>query len=421
MKNSVLITLFCCLLSIHPAWAAGAYYVANNILVVIQGPTTSATRDQALLQAQKTALAQFMSVSDATQIDRAKAVPDTSLSRTMKDFSLQNERVLSQSYQASFMIRFDAVKFEGLLRSYNISLPPVKEIDLRNLRVEEQKVAQPADAPVATNPDGTPQPAPPAAPIVVLPVLHIGTRVIVWDEVNAWRDAWLKKQTFSTKAQFVVPVGDIEDLQDAPDTGFIKQNAVAQPGLDNMLKRYQAQTVYIAWARAKQTPNALSVKLYRYQDQKLAYQGEVDAKSRAGYLFDDAVTTTANQIDRVQSGQTLQAVAASATAPQQPRMVPVPDATQAATPAVNALRGSGNSMITAVIPVANMNAWITLQQQLRRVPGVTNLVTNSISANQAIVRIHSNLPAQQLVQSLQSNGFQLQQAGGGRFTLYKTQ
>lgn len=421
MKKSILTALICCIIGIQTSLAAGPYYTANNILVVIEGPTTSTTRDQALLQAQKTALAQFISVSDATQVERAKTISDSALSRTMKDFSLQNERVLSQSYQASFMIRFDPMKFEGLLRSYNMPLPPVKEIDLHNLRVEE---AVAKDEPIAA--DGTTVPgtkpgdptttATPAAvaPVVILPVLNIGTRVIVWDEANAWRDAWLKKKALPTQSQFTVPLGDIDDLHDAPDTGFIKQTGKAQPGLDNMLQRYQAQALYIVWARAKQTPNGLTIKLYRYQDQKLEFKGEIDSSSRPGYLFDDGVTTTAGKIDLLQKGGSLQAATQPAKV-----VTAMPQVNPATVASIAAMPTQRSSMITTIIPVANMNAWISLQQQLRHVPGVTNLVTNSISANQAIVRIESNLPAPQLVESLQANGFSLQKADGGRFTLYK--
>lgn len=422
MKNSLLTALFYCFIGMQSAFAAGSYYTASNILVVIEGPTTSATRDQALLQAQKTALAQFVAVADASQVERSRTISDSALSRTMKDFSLQNERVLSRSYQASFMIRFDTVKFEGLLRSYNMPLPPVKEIDLHNLRVEEavakDEPAASADSTTSTTPaaDGT-QAATTAAtvaPVIVLPVLNIGNRVIVWDEANAWRDAWLKKKTFPTKSQFSVPLGDIDDLHDAPDTGFIKQTGQAQPGLDNLLKRYQAQTLYIAWARAKQVPNALTIKLYRYQDQKLEFKGEFDSTSRPGYLFDDAASFTAGKIDLLQSGGTLQPVKP------QTAIIPLPQTTPATVADIAANTASGrSSMITTIIPLANMTAWISLQQQLRRVPGVTNLVTNSISPNQAVVRVESNLTAPQLIQSLQSNGFTLQKADGGRFTLYK--
>ena len=418
--KKILLILFC-VACFEPvtAIAASGYYIAANIPVLLEGPTASDTRDQALLKAQKLALSQFIPLESTAKLS---SISDTALARTMKDFSLQNERVLSQSYQAQFTIRFDPTRFEGLLRSYNLPMPPAKELDLANFKPAvpvPPKTANPTatdDLTVATD-DATPPQQTVANNmhnVVVLPVLNTSNKLILWDEVNAWRDAWQNPGSSHT-AHFIVPLGDVADVTDAPDTGFLKQKDQPQPGLDNILKRYNAPTLYLVLAQNVTTGKGLGVKLYRYHDAVLEYKGNIATTARPGYLFNDAVTTVAAQIDRLEKGQTLAGsvpdplvdTTASAVVPNSPVATAVPTQT-----------GSGN--LVAIVPFQTISAWIVLQQQIRQTPGVVNIITQSISSNQAVVRIDSALPTAQMLQNLQGNGFVLQQQPGDtRYTLYQ--
>ncbi len=414
MKTLFLTTLFCLTFMPFIGQAASRYYVASNIPVLIEGPTAPGTRDLALLKAQKLALGQFMAQAvPPVPSEKLAGLSDSTISRAMKDFSLQNERVLSQSYQANLTIRFDAVRFEGLLRSANLPLPAVKDIDLAHVTLPPPAEAVTADVTATPNATTTSPAMTPQQPtVLILPVLNIGSKIILWDEINAWRDAWQKQDAFKFSTTFSIPLGDLADLNDAPDTGFLNQKTKEQPGLENMLKRYQVQAVYLALAKAQAAKPGLTVKLYRYGNQTLTYKGTFDPSSRPGYLFNDAVLATANQIDKLEHGTVM------AT----PAMASVPTLTASTAPSVPTMlklpaNYAASSTIVAVIPIPNLSAWISLQQQLRQTPGIANLVTQSISSNQAVVRIESKSTTPDLLRALQANGFTVQPINGNTYTI----
>ena len=404
------------LMSAYPTLAHSAtYYSAVNIMVQIQSKDLTTARDQALLEAQKRALAGFTAATDAAKV---KQVDNLLLSRSMKDFSLQNERMDDQAYQAGFNIRFDATKFEGLLRTYGIALPTAKDIDLANAPPpstgDEAQAGEQADGDKKVA-----DAAPAGTPVIVLPILDIGARRVLWDEPNPWRDAWQKQSKFNSKTAFVVPLGDVDDMGDIPDGHFIDDKKLPENvRIGHMLERYKADKMYVLLAKSQGASlnpgQGLEIKVFSYDAKGGNPLAVIQSSARPGYLFDDAVPFTVGKLDDMAQGKQAAPppvaptpALAAVTAPLSPAapLTGVPD------------RPSSQAHVMAQIPIANLGQWVRIQQNLRRTNGISQIITQQISPQSVTVRIESGLPLQTLLRNIQGSGFGVSQNPDGSYML----
>jgi hypothetical protein len=79
--------------------------------------------------------------------------------------------------------------------------------------------------------------------LLVLPLMDTATRLLLWDEQNPWRDA-LEQTTVETKLlEFVLPVGDVDEV-----TGITAEmvNLGAEDVLLNLANQYEADGVIVS-------------------------------------------------------------------------------------------------------------------------------------------------------------------------------
>lgn len=420
MKNILLIVFMCSFFMPSWAQAQNAYYTAKNINVSIKSSDLTKARDEALLQAQKIAVKNFVALGDAQQAEKLKSVNEIALSRTMKDFSLQQEKLGTGSYQAAFTIRFDRTRLEGLLAGQGITLPAVTEIDLANLQYQDETAATataPGEEGATTTPAGTViSDMAPKETVIVLPVLDIGSRRVVWDEPNPWRDSWQKQTALKTKTQIVVPLGDVSDLTDIPDGAFLTHKTTTEAenaNIQHILERYSAQKIYILVAKSQGAAlnlnSGLEITIFSHDGKELKNDGQINSTARPGYLFDDAVTFTAPKIDELVDGtfgkKITDIVAAATTA--QPAAKALPQAAPVT---------QFNSII-ANVPMPSLSAWVKIQQLLRRAGGVRNIVTQTINPRNAVIRIDSSEPINILLRNIEASGFTITDRGNNQYTL----
>ena len=103
------------------------------------------------------------------------------------------------------------------------------------------------------------------SPILVIPIFDLpNARRLIWDEENAWRKAWERSDIGEALTPFILPVGDIEDIQIVPrGIALLEQ----RERLFQLAKRYRAHRVLLAFAQLTEielkgkTSYALGVKL----------------------------------------------------------------------------------------------------------------------------------------------------------------
>lgn len=93
-------------------------------------------------------------------------------------------------------------------------------------------------------------------PVLVLPVLRQGDRLVLWDDPNRWREAWAQLPQVGDLVPLIVPVGDLSDIADVDAT----QAAEGDPlRLSAIASRYRAGDVLVAVATLSET--AISTRI----------------------------------------------------------------------------------------------------------------------------------------------------------------
>jgi hypothetical protein len=93
-------------------------------------------------------------------------------------------------------------------------------------------------------------------PVLVLPVLRQGDRLVLWDDPNRWREAWAQLPQVGDLVPLIVPVGDLSDIADVDAT----QAAEGDPlPLSAIASRYRAGDVLVAVATLSET--AISTRI----------------------------------------------------------------------------------------------------------------------------------------------------------------
>lgn len=87
-----------------------------------------------------------------------------------------------------------------------------------------------------------------------------------------------------------VPLGDVSDIADIPDTNFLTGGVA---NIRSMLDRYMASNLYVLIAKnqgaALDPSGGMALTLYRHDGRKLKFIRKMVVHSRPGYMFDDAI------------------------------------------------------------------------------------------------------------------------------------
>jgi hypothetical protein len=421
---SLLIVVFFAGFLAKPVLAAGLE--VTNITVATQAEDGVKARDMAINQAQRMAFGAIVGKSDA---DIAR-VNDTSIARLVKGFSVQGEKSASHSYRANFTIRFLQAATNNFVMGNGFQLTPEaaegQSIAFNNVAA----VAVAANTVAPQNPQVAPaQPAATAAPVVpknvvVLPILDIGSRRVVWDDPNPWRDVWQESDHAMQGMTVTLPLGDVDDVTDIADASFLNGG---HANIMHMLQRYNASILYIVIAKnmgaAMDTEGGMSLSLYKHDGDQLKFIRKMIIHPRPGYLFNDAVPAALQMIAMANSnGSTtinsdvLESQPGSDEPPvQQQQPAAIPAASASSPVASQAISGG---VITVIVPYQSLQQWVSIQRRLRTVPGIQSVTPIRVSSSSAQVRIvTSTSNTDDLSRNLSIQKFTLQRMANGEMTL----
>ncbi len=399
---TLLLLSFLGVFSISAAHASG--YQVTDIVVNVQAADAVKARDLAILQAQRLAFAVLVGKSDK---DVAK-VTDTQIGRLVSDFSIKNERLAVRSYAAVFTVRFEPNRTQSFIQSQGFDL------------VNQELATMTGDTTVSANEAVIP--VQPQA-IVILPVLDIGSRQTVWDDPNPWREVWQKKDHSIKGLPVKVPLGDIVDIADIPDTKFLTSDSRAN--VANLLGRYMANTMYVVVAKnqgaALDPSGGMAISLYRHDGTTIKFLKKLVLHPRPGYAFVDAVPAALNMIvmaENTKSDQEETQIAEEAQdeADENEAVSWAEDAADEQTAILGTAAASPAPMIVT-IPYQNLPQWVNIQRRLRSVPGVVNIVTIRVAPSSAEVQIITAHSSVTMSQNFATAGFELQAMPNGEVAL----
>jgi hypothetical protein len=199
-------------------------------------------------------------------------------------------------------------------------------------------------------------------PLIVLPVLHDGDRLALWEDPNPWRDAWTNANPVIGLVPLVRPIGELEDVQAIDADAAVKGD---DAHLQAIAQRYGDDDVLVTQATLKTDgpQHVVDVSSTRYTPGQpgteqswvgsiAANPGESDAD-----LFGRAVLATVAQVEE-------------------------------AWKAANVLNFSQSGTLTARVPASSLEDWITVRDRLAAIPAVRSSRLVSLDRQEARVEIH---------------------------------
>jgi Uncharacterized protein conserved in bacteria (DUF2066) len=158
--------------------------------------SAAAARDLARIDGQRRALTvvinQLSGSSDSVKLPK---LDDKTITDMVESFEVANERMSAVRYLADYTFHFRPAKVRRLVHMAETAAAEASS---------KPAVAEGGNKPAVAAETGK--------PVVVLPVFKDGARTVLWDDPNAWREAWGQRPAASGPVHLSVPLGDASDL-----------------------------------------------------------------------------------------------------------------------------------------------------------------------------------------------------------------
>ena len=197
--------------------------------------------------------------------------------------------------------------------------------------------------------------------MLVLPFYQAGSRTVIWDDPNPWREAWSDSRIEDGLVPVRVPLGDLEDMRDVPGDRILGGSAKA---LNSITRRYGAGDAVFAIAFSKEdnpTPaKGMQVFLYRMRAGGAEYITTIEIAPRPG-------DTLKSLLDRG-----VQAVHAHLQREWKTQIVSDPGA---------------KGEITVYVSLGDLRDWVRTREKLGQVKAIQNVELVALSRDEAKMQL----------------------------------
>lgn len=297
---------------LQPARADADVFQVSGIPVDVTAETAAEAREAALAEGHREAFRRLMArlVLEEDQV----YVPDlgqSEIAQLVQDFSVSNERTSTVRYLADLTFRFKPDAVRELFRYHR-------------LRFTETR----------------------SKPILVLPVMQTEAGALLWEEANRWAVAWAERDFSGELVPLLVPLGDLGDVAVIDAQRALSGDQVA---LADIALRYGADEVLVAQAALTGDPETGAARLEMAADRF----GETVRR-----VFDDSFVQTQPSGTDALLGAGVDMVVASVQADWKEQ---------------NHLSFDEQRMLSAVVPVTELNDWLEVKRRLEAIASVIDM------------------------------------------------
>ncbi len=348
-KRLMSILLFVTLLVCTPMTISTASqnktYIIDEIAIDVTAENAVQARENAILEAQRSAFDKLVknTLNDA-DYQSLPTISDQMLTDLVRGFSVKNERSSADRYKAEFTVTFDEEKLERFLGVVGLA-------DFHKGH----------------------------SSIVIMPFLQIGSKLILWDEPNPWREAWQKNVILNTDNLTIrVPIGDISDIADIPDASAFTPDSA---NITTILERYNAQHVIYAVAKTKgpvlDPSEGVRVTLYSVSPNSVTRLNQIAVTHDLEKLsFENAITETVDYLEKNWSSQITFSEIQSQS-------------------------------VTAQLYMSGLAEWVDIKRQIESLANVENVKNNSMTHDRVDLTIEYTGSLDDFRNVLNLNGFNL--------------
>jgi hypothetical protein len=213
---------------------------SGTVRVDATGDSVAAARELARVDGQRRALVLVIDrLSGAPDSVKLPKLDDKTITDMVESFEVANERMSAVRYLADYTFHFRPSKVRRLVHS------------------TESAPAEANSGPPAAEGSGK--------PLIILPVYKDSGGIVLWDDPNAWREAWGRRSADSGLIRLTIPLGDASDLS-IIDAG--RAEAGNPDALTAIARRNGGDEAIVALATARRDGDnlvglELSIKRYR--------------------------------------------------------------------------------------------------------------------------------------------------------------
>ena len=336
---------------------------SETVKVDATAETVVKARDKARLDGQRralTAMVERLAAGTATAGGPAPKVKmprldDRAITDMVTSFEVANERMSAVRYIADYTFHFRPADVQRVLRGAGVNT------------AEEGGTAAAGDAIAG------------GKMAVLLPVYQIGTKAVLWDDPNPWREAWAQRKAVAGPTRLQLPLGDLSDIA-AIDAD--KALAGDNDALAEIAKKNGSDETLVVLAAVRgpsASPAGLDIAVRRY---------------RAGQFVDVHTLLLDANPGEAPADFLRRAVDAVASAV---------DSGWKSTPGQYDQQGK----ITVAAAIGGLDDWLKLRDRLSGVPAIRKIDLKSLSRQEAVVDIAYIGNVDQLTASLAAIGLEL--------------
>jgi hypothetical protein len=321
--------------------------------------SVAAARELARVDGQRRALVQVIDrLSGSTDSAKLPKLDDNTITDMVESFEVANERMSAVRYLADYTFHFRPAKVRRLVHT------------------AESAPAEANSRPTVDEGGGKPRPAVDEGggkPVIVLPVYKDAGRTVLWDDPNAWREAWGQRSAGSGSIRLTVPLGDASDLATI-DAG--RAEAGNPDALTAIAQRNGGDEAIVALATSRREGDkvvGLDLSIKRYRSGHLADTHGTTLDANPGENVDDFFKRAADTI----AGE----IASSS------KKSPGPISDQQAS-------------LGASVPIGSIGEWVRVRDRLASVPAIRKVDLLSLNRHEAKIQIKYVGSPEQLKSSL---------------------
>lgn len=332
------------------ALAQEAVYTVSGLKVDAKAETATQAREAAIAQGQangfQTLVNRLVVREDVARLPRLSPAQVTPY---VQDFSVADERSSAGRYIARFTFRFNPRSVRSLFQQAGVRFAETR-----------------------------------SKPLVLLPLLAAAGTPQLWEEGNAWRDAWSRRGFEEGLVPLRVPIGDLSDV------ALISAAQAAAADNDSLIQigsKYGGGGVLIAEAKLKGN----------------ADQGNASVSVAGKRFTNGRVTRTSPVTVNQQAGEDLGAMLERAT-------LAVFEGEQTIWKQNNLLNFGSKQTILVRVPIARLDDWLQVRRRLENVSSVLTATPVMVKRSEAKLNLTYLGDEGQLVRALSQQDLTLRRA-----------
>jgi Uncharacterized protein conserved in bacteria (DUF2066) len=310
--------------------------------------SVAAARELARIDGQRRALVLVIDrLSGSTDSAKLPKLDDNTVTDMVESFEVANERMSAVRYLADYTFHFRPSRVRRLVHSADSA--PAE-----------------ANSRPAVDESGS-------KPVIVLPVYKDSARTVLWDDPNAWREAWGQRSAGSGLIRLTVPLGDANDLA-IIDAG--RAEAGNPDALTAIAQRNGGDEAIVALATARRAGDkvvGLDLSIKRYRSGHLADTHGTTLDANPGENADDFLKRAADTI----AGEI---ASSSKKSP--------------------GLSSDQQASLGASVPIGSIGEWVRVRDRLASVAAIRKVDLLSLNRHEAKIQIKYVGSSEQLRSSL---------------------